>query len=663
MARKDIGVGLNRDNRNAINHNFIELYKGQSDYSAKLNQVEQNMSDKMDNFIEDTSNAALNKVVDNAKLDWLNPVDSYDKLPKDAKKGDTVMTRDNGYVYRFDGEQWIEIQEIDAGPVNELDSRLNKQLADKVERVGGNFRSPVYTMTYGNELLPDKPTASTGWTGDNLIGYTHTSGNENILRFTLPNLDVNKTYYISFNTNDTVDMNGISNFYITLGGTDKFETYKGLRTFYEYAFKPGGLDDYLRIIPRSGWSGTITNLTVKEITGVIPPTLTVYSHNQGRSAEIRADEHAKQNTFYGTNSGRYNMGERNTFFGYGAGQENTTGFWNTLLGWNAGRDNTVGTRNVAIGMQALLHNTSGDRNIAIGSFSMRGNKSGRANIAIGADSLWYNETGENNIAIGLVALGNNTSGRNNIALGERVMSGSEKGFENVAIGKLALYYNEGSHNFASGTQSMYRNKTGSKNIAIGYYSLFFNESGSDNIALGNEALRQNLTGGNNIALGKEALRDNAAGVANIAIGMESAAKTKATGNIAIGVYALKENESGGGNTTIGYSALTKAEGERNIAFGRNSGAGTESGNYNVFLGASAGASANNGDNNILIGYNVQKISTQASDQLNIGNIIKSKDMKTGLVEIPKLKLTDLPTSNPSESGVLWNDNGTLKISS
>ena len=36
-------------------------------------------------------------------------------------------------------------------------------------------------------------------------------------------------------------------------------------------------------------------------------------------------------------------------------------------------------------------------------------------------------------------------------------------------------------------------------------------------------------------------------------------------------------------------------------------------------------------------------------------------MTSGLVEIPKLKLTDLPTSQPTEPGMLWNDNGTLKI--
>src|SRR5699024_2976436 len=47
-----------------------------------------------------------------------------------AEEGDTRMDKSTGKVYRYDGTNWVEIQQIDAGPVNELDSRLSSQLAE-----------------------------------------------------------------------------------------------------------------------------------------------------------------------------------------------------------------------------------------------------------------------------------------------------------------------------------------------------------------------------------------------------------------------------------------------------------------------------------------------------------------------------------------------------
>src|SRR5699024_7610771 len=80
--------------------------------------------------IDEISDAALDKVVDNAKLNWKEPVDSFSDLPSSAEEGDTRMDKSTGKVYRYDGTNWVEIQQIDAGPVNELDSRLSSQLAE-----------------------------------------------------------------------------------------------------------------------------------------------------------------------------------------------------------------------------------------------------------------------------------------------------------------------------------------------------------------------------------------------------------------------------------------------------------------------------------------------------------------------------------------------------
>src|SRR5699024_3813430 len=82
------------------------------------------------NVVDKVSNKAYAQVVDAAKINWKDPVESFGNLPSGASEGDTRMARDTGKVYRYDGNKWNEIQQIDAGPVNEVDTRLSSQLAE-----------------------------------------------------------------------------------------------------------------------------------------------------------------------------------------------------------------------------------------------------------------------------------------------------------------------------------------------------------------------------------------------------------------------------------------------------------------------------------------------------------------------------------------------------
>ena len=86
------------------------------------------IGDRVDNFVDEVSDAAFDKIVDNSKLNWKEPVNNFNSLPSNAQKGDTRMDRSTGKVYRYDGSEWKEIQQIDAGPVNEVDARLTSQL-------------------------------------------------------------------------------------------------------------------------------------------------------------------------------------------------------------------------------------------------------------------------------------------------------------------------------------------------------------------------------------------------------------------------------------------------------------------------------------------------------------------------------------------------------
>src|SRR5699024_580928 len=112
---------------NRTGSNWTELERNKINENWRI--IEGNYNDVIDKVSEE----AFDKVVNSAKLNWKEPVDSFADLPSGASEGDTRMVRDSGKVYRFNGEVWQEIQQIDAGPVNELDARLTSQLADIVE--------------------------------------------------------------------------------------------------------------------------------------------------------------------------------------------------------------------------------------------------------------------------------------------------------------------------------------------------------------------------------------------------------------------------------------------------------------------------------------------------------------------------------------------------
>ncbi|MGP9039823.1 hypothetical protein [Cytobacillus kochii] len=122
MTIYSINNPLSDDGRNKINHNFEELNNNIKKTNEDFQRAEEIITEK-----------AFDRVVDSAKIEWLPPVNTFNLLNTtypNATTGKTVMTRDNGKVFRKEGTSWVEIQQIDAGPVNEVDSRLTAQLAE-----------------------------------------------------------------------------------------------------------------------------------------------------------------------------------------------------------------------------------------------------------------------------------------------------------------------------------------------------------------------------------------------------------------------------------------------------------------------------------------------------------------------------------------------------
>lgn len=70
------------------------------------------------------------EVAFSASLNWRTPVDNFSQLSSvsSPQARDTIMTRDSGKVYRYNGTSWLEIQDIDPLAFNDLDSRLTNKM-------------------------------------------------------------------------------------------------------------------------------------------------------------------------------------------------------------------------------------------------------------------------------------------------------------------------------------------------------------------------------------------------------------------------------------------------------------------------------------------------------------------------------------------------------
>src|SRR5699024_8853032 len=116
---------------NSTNHNFTELYGGMRDTSGKINHVEKELNNKINDFINTLSEDAFNKVVDDIRLNWSHVVDNFSDLPSNPTKGDTVAVESDDMIYRYDGAGWIAVIPFTQfSAIAEIDNRLSEQLAE-----------------------------------------------------------------------------------------------------------------------------------------------------------------------------------------------------------------------------------------------------------------------------------------------------------------------------------------------------------------------------------------------------------------------------------------------------------------------------------------------------------------------------------------------------
>lgn len=85
-------------------------------------------------------------LIDTAKLNWKTPVNTFSDISlsySSPQISDTVMVRDTGKIYRFDGTSWHEIQDIDPTAFNELDSRITSELTGKTQDIRATQSNPT----------------------------------------------------------------------------------------------------------------------------------------------------------------------------------------------------------------------------------------------------------------------------------------------------------------------------------------------------------------------------------------------------------------------------------------------------------------------------------------------------------------------------------------
>jgi len=197
-----------------------------------------------------------------------------------------------------------------------------------------------------------------------------------------------------------------------------------------------------------------------------------------------------QNLAIGEQAARYNQtGSYNISIGNGAGRgaSGNSHSYNTFMGYRAGYDITTGGSNVALGSSALANLTSGSNNMSIGVNTLLLTTTQSGNVAVGTSAL-YNNTAAGNLALGHNAGYTNSTGADNIFIGSDSGKFKSTGSSNICIGDKSGQGTSGQSAYANntliGVQSGLALTTGSNNLLFGYLTGDNLTTGANNILIG-----------------------------------------------------------------------------------------------------------------------------------------------------------------------------------
>ncbi len=422
-------------------------------------------------------------------------------------------------------------------------------------------QSGTDSATLGTQLMSSSESfpATTGWTSISGTGSsataTHTNGGGSTTLSPTPALSIvsGDRYEVVYTVNNP---NAGSSLSVTMGGQSvayySFDSNSAGNNFTDDIVITASSTANLAFVPSNTFSGTITGVSVQQLTQNTAPALVV--NNTSGSTSLAVQASSDYNTvLIGIGAGQSIVsGTNNTALGTNALQYTTSGSANTALGNTALQDNTSGANNTGVGYESLQYNTSGVDNTALGENSLSNNTIGAFNTAVGQSALQGNTTGSSDSALGAGALASLTTGTGDIGIGNYSGGTITTGNDNVLLGSSGT--TTGSFNV--GISGLQGNTTGSNNVAVGEWSLYNSTTGSNNVALGYQSLTNNINGTDNTGIGLQSLVSNTSGAYNVAVG-ESALQTNTTGsyNSALGYQA----DVGSGNlqnaTAIGTDTV------------------------------------------------------------------------------------------------------------
>jgi hypothetical protein len=413
---------------------------------------------------------------------------------------------------------------------------------------------------------------------------------------------------------------------------------------------------------------------------------------QGRVTQIGLGE----STYFGDQAGEDDdiTTNKNTGIGFAAMKENTAGCQNVAVGHNAFRANTDGDFNVALGFNALTTNDGGNHNTAVGSNALANDNSGDDNVAVGSKASIANTSGERNVGVGAGAICSLTTGNCNVAIGYQAgefITGSSAG--NVFIGNMA-----GPSGSQGINNKLYINNTTGSALIEGDF------------AAGNLTFNGNVTASGEISASGDIIADDirlgtgritrAAGGVNNPIDFSTTSLTgvrhlTASGDIsssatikAARIDITGSNASSLGATTFDFGDVTFTSGSSGIVYRHQTGKLDFPDGFKAVFGSTdqleiyQGSSSDSFIDQINTGtlrlrnaganvFSVSRMKSVANrnfetegDYVSLSSITSvtgslAVSSSTGTTTVI---LNNLPTSDPSNAGQLYNDSGVLKVS-
>lgn len=349
------------------------------------------------------------------------------------------------------------------------------------------------SATLGAELTDATGWTSDGWTGDYDTGFIHTNNNTSSLSRAITGISASKYYQVTY----TVSGSPTGYFYTYIGGGSFIGYTNG---DYKAGIRTSDATDLI-FTPSTTFNGTISAISVKEITDTADALIIAKDSGGDTSVEIRVIDGSLFNTFIGYQAGRYvTTGTSNMGLGYLSCNTLTTGYWNSAIGANSLQYCTTGDENVAIGHKSQQNLISGTGNIALGETSLQANLTGSYNIAIGGDAV-YNCTVSSIIGIGHHALFALTTGLYNTSIGEYAGASVVTGASNTIMGYKAYTSGTGGDNSAYGKDALYTATSADSNTVMGKMGMYALTTGDKNTAVGVSALAAETTGSSCIGIG------------------------------------------------------------------------------------------------------------------------------------------------------------------